>query len=287
MKKIVLIVNILVIGLTSKGQICYKDIADSTIIRYATFEELSTIGMTSDDFFNTYLHLEKPNRFVPSDTIYSPDSIYRHVKYKQYYSNYYVENSMLTLTFHQNNIIRYRGYYLHIETLEEEQYKIEDAINRYNNYYGISADSFAYQAELVITEDTFSFSKTTLSFKIQSSCPLVMNKILYVSAVDLSIVKEENASSSGFNATLYTRYNGIRYGNQFGSDSSFYLCDNDAAISLLKIDSGVTNLGAGVPNTFYNKTNEWNRYSDTTYPQHILDAYWAACQYSYYMQKHV
>ena len=284
MKKLIIAISFLTIGLTGYGQIWLTDALDSTKVRYATFETASTSGMSAEVFFQQYLGLENPNKLVPSDTLYSPDSTFLHIKYRQYYDNYYVENSRLTLTFHDNNIIRFKGNYLQIESFEKEKYKVEDAVDRYNHYYGINTDSCTYCAELLITEDTSQNSNAVLCFKIRSNNKLLTNKTLYVSATDLSIVKEEYAPGSGFNATLHTRFNGIRQANQCGYDSLFWLSDFNAAIHLLKIDSGVTTLGTGVPNSFFNKTNVWGEYPDSIYPQHILDAYWAACQYSFYMQ---
>ena len=284
MKKLIVVIGFLAIELTGYGQIWLTDALDSTRVRYATFEASSTSGMSADMFFKNYLDLEKPNRLVPSDTLYSPDSAYCHIKYRQYFGKYYVENSRLTLTFHHNNIIRFKGYYLHITTIEEEKYRVEDAIDLYKHYYNISADSCVCRVELLITEDTSPNPKAVLCFKIQSDNPSLMNQLLYVSVSDLSIIKEESIPISGFNATLPTRYNGVRYGQQSGVYPLYELHDNRAAVRIMKIDSGVTNLGTGIPNTFYNKTDIWDNYSDSTYPQHILDAYWAACQYSYYMQ---
>jgi hypothetical protein len=284
MKKLIVVIGFLAIELTGYGQIWLTDALDSTRVRYATFEASSTSGMSADMFFKNYLDLEKPNRLVPSDTLYSPDSAYCHIKYRQYFGKYYVENSRLTLTFHHNNIIRFKGYYLHITTIEEEKYRVEDAIDLYKHYYNISADSCVCRVELLITEDTSPNPKAVLCFKIQSDNPSLMNQLLYVSVSDLSIIKEESIPISGFNATLPTRYNGVGYGQQSGVYPLYELHDNRAAVRIMKIDSGVTNLGTGIPNTFYNKTDIWDNYSDSTYPQHILDAYWAACQYSYYMQ---
>ena len=166
----------------------------------------------------------------------------------------------------------------------QTEYTVEDAINRYKMYYRCENDSCFYKVETLITEDNFQNPKAKLGFKIQSSNPNLIDKILYVSVSDLSILKEESTPSSGFNATLPTRYNGIRYGYQSGYYPLYILFDNDAAVQLMKIDSNVTTLGIGIPNTFYNSTDVWDNYSDSTYPQHVLDAYWAACQYSYYMQ---
>ena len=284
MKKLIIAISFLTIGLTGYGQIWLTDALDSTKVRYATFETASTSGMSAEVFFQQYLGLENPNKLVPSDTLYSPDSTFLHIKYRQYYDNYYVENSRLTLTFHDNNIIRFKGNYLQIESFEKEKYKVEDAVDRYNHYYGINTDSCTYHVELLITEDTSQIAQAVLCFKIQSSIPSLVNSILYVSASDLSVIKEENIPNSGFNATFPTRYNGIRFGYQSGWYPLYELRDDNAAVRILKIDSDVTTLGVGIPNSFYNNTDVWNNYSDTTYPQHILDAYWAACQYSYYMQ---
>ncbi|MCR4825800.1 MAG: peptidase M4 family protein, partial [Bacteroidales bacterium] len=259
--------------------------ADSSRIKYATFQEEETRGVTSEDFLATFLRLDPLNRFIPSDTTYSPDSAYCHIKYRQYYNEYYVENSMVILTYHYNSIIRFKGYYLPIRTiLSQTDYTVEDAINRYKQHYRSNNDSCFFYVETLITEDSSISPK--LAFKIQSGDLYLNDRILYVSTSDLSVLKEENTPSSNFNfnATLPTRYNGIRYGHQSGWYPLYELSDYDAAVRIMKIDSNVTVLGTGVPNTFYNSTNVWDNYSDTTYPQHILDAYWAACQYSYYMQ---
>ena len=285
MKRFLFFAFFLVFVISASGQKYIKYCSDSVRMKYAVFEPTETADMRVEDFFKFYLHLDKPNQLVPTDTFYSPDSLYYHIKYKQYYADYYVENSTITLTYHHNSIIRFKGNYLPIKSLVTQTiFNTDDAVERYKDYYGTENDSCLFIVETPIIEDTSLPSKAVLSFKIQSSNPNLADKILYVSAYDLSFIKEEKAPSSSFNATLYTKYNGIRQGNHIGSDSAFVLSDYSAAVQLLKIDSGVTNIGTGIPNTFYNKTDIWNNYSDTTYPQHILDAYWASCLFSYYLQ---
>lgn len=46
--------------------------ADSSRIKYATFLEAETSGMTSENFFSSFLRLDPHNRFIPTDTMYSP-----------------------------------------------------------------------------------------------------------------------------------------------------------------------------------------------------------------------
>lgn len=46
--------------------------ADSSRIKYATFSEVETSGMVPEVFFATFLGLDPQNRFVATDTMYSP-----------------------------------------------------------------------------------------------------------------------------------------------------------------------------------------------------------------------
>lgn len=75
--------------------------ADSSRIKYATFSEVETSGMVPEVFFATFLGLDPQNRFVATDTMYSPDSAYTYIKYRQQYAGYEAEGAMVTLI-HKN-----------------------------------------------------------------------------------------------------------------------------------------------------------------------------------------
>ena len=90
--------------------------------------------------------------------------------------------------------------------------------------------------------------------------------------------------------TFYTQYYGVRYGNTSAmilnpSDTLFYLQDNDAAIGVYLLGQGSTTFPL-VPNTYYNPSNIWGNPPSTIYENYVLDAYWAALQYVYYLRNH-
>ncbi|MBQ9508294.1 MAG: M4 family metallopeptidase, partial [Bacteroidales bacterium] len=93
-----------------------------------------------------------------------------------------------------------------------------------------------------------------------------------------------------YQGTFYTHYYGIRYGNNSAmilnpSDTLFYLQDNDAAVAIYKLGPGAISFPL-VPNTYYNPSKIWGNPPSTIYENYILDAYWAALQYVYYLRNH-
>ena len=85
MKKFIFLFGFILCLISSRAQRFVHYSADSSWIKYAAFEESATRDMTSEDFFTTFLRLDSRNRFVPSDTIYSPDSSYTYIKYRQHH----------------------------------------------------------------------------------------------------------------------------------------------------------------------------------------------------------
>ena len=290
MKKIVLLLTVFLSLTSVKAQDFVRRSSDSTRIKYATFSEASTQGMKPEAFLTSFLQLDPQNHFIPSDTIYSPDSSYTYIKYRQQYAGYEVEGSMVTLTFHNNSIIRFNGYYVPANNLSlETSHSNDDAIFAFKQYYHNYNDSCEYFVSKLVTYYPSS-NQVQLCFQIQCTDPMLYNKILYVSTNDLSIVSENEKPEAGFNATFYTQYNGVRNGYNTclpWTPPQYILKDLNVAVEVLDLYPNVTNLEAyfsGVTNTFYNSTNLWGINTSNIYPNYILDAYWAASEYSNYMQ---
>ena len=53
---------------------------DSSRIKYASFLESENRDLAPEAFFTSFLQLDPQNRFIPSDTFYSPDSAYTYIK---------------------------------------------------------------------------------------------------------------------------------------------------------------------------------------------------------------
>ena len=68
MKKLYFLV-VFVLCLTSvQAQRFVQYSEDSSRIKYAAFEEAETRGITSENFFSSFLGLDPQNRFIPTDT---------------------------------------------------------------------------------------------------------------------------------------------------------------------------------------------------------------------------
>ena len=290
MKKLSLLLGFILCLLFTQAQQFVQYSADSSRIKYATFREAETRGMSSEDFFSSFLQLDPQNRFVPSDTFYSPDSSYTYIKYRQQYSGYEAEGAMVTLTYHNHSIIRFNGYYIPANNLQiRSSFLNEDAIAAFKQYYNTQNDSCEYFVSKRVAYNPLS-KQAQLCFQVQCTDSALYNKILYVSTDDLSFFKENDLPGAGFNATFYTQYNGVRSGYNTcypWNPPTFVLKDPIAAVEILKLGSNVINISAfleGAPNTFYNSTNIWGYYPGYVYPNYVLDAYWSASEYSYYMQ---
>ena len=265
---------------------------DSSRIKYASFQESENRDVAPEDFFASFLRLDPKNRFIPSDTFYSPDSAYTYIKYRQQYAGYEVEGSMVTLTYHHHSIIRFNGFYVPVNNLLlRNTYSDEDAISAFKQHYNSQNDSCHYYVTKKVAYNP-STNQARLCFQIQCSDPTLYNKILYVSTDDLSIFNENDMPGAGFNtnATFYTQYNGVRNGyNTYlpWTPPAYILKDPNAAVQILQLPQNMTNLPCfigNVPNTYYNSSNVWGYNTQNIYPNYILDAYWAASEYSYYMQ---
>ena len=265
---------------------------DSSRIKYASFLESENRDMSPEAFFTSFLQLDPQNRFIPSDTFYSPDSAYTYIKYRQQYAGYEVEGAMVTLTYHHHSIIRFNGYYVPANNLLlRNTYSDEDAINAFKQHYNSQNDSCHYYVTKKVAYNP-STNQARLCFQIQCSDPTLYNKILYVSTDDLSIFNENDMPGAGFNtnATFYTQYNGVRNGyNTYlpWTPPAYILRDPNAAVQILKLNPNVTNLEPTLSNganTYYNSSNIWNDSVNNIYPNYVLDAYWAASEYSNYMQ---
>ncbi len=266
--------------------------SDSSRIKYASFEEQQTRNMNAETFFSSVLNLPTSNVFFATDTVYSPTPSLCFVKYMQSYAGYMVENSQVTLTYKNNNIVRMSGYYLPIRNMSVDLlYSEEDAIRKFKQFYNIDNEDCLFSTDLLITEDTLTPANPVLCYKIESNEPSVSGKVLYIDASTLSVVRESHTPMAGFNSTFYTQYNGVKQGNSLGflagTDSMYVLKDFDAAVEILMLEPDVTineldNIT--MPNTFYNSSSVWGLNTSNLYPNYILDAYWAGTQYSYYMQ---
>ncbi len=256
---------------------------NDSMIKYAVFEENNYRGISPESFFSIFLELDNSNQFIAIDTVYSPDSAYTYIKYVQTYNEYLVENTLVRLTIHNNSIIRFCGNY---ETINElptiNQYNHEDIISKYQSYYNDYEHTDGYIISSVITKDNF--GNLCLCYKIHQ---ISTNVLLYISASDLSVIKEDYFAGAGFNATFFTQYNGVRQGFNtgvlWGSDSAFILRDYDAAIDILKVEPNVTDLSSCI-NTFYNNSSVWGQDTNGIYPNYMLDAYWSASEYVYYLR---
>ena len=257
--------------------------ADSSRIKYATFQEEETRGVTSTEFFSSFLQLDSHNQFVPSDTVYSPDSVYTYIKFRQQYGGYEVEDAMVTLTYHHHNIIRFNGYYVVANNLLlRNTFSDTDAITVFKQYYNSQNDSCDYFVSKLVAYNPLS-KQSQLCFQIQSTDPRLFSKVLYVSTDDLSIFKENDAPGAGFNAIFCTMYNGTREGFDWTLDNIMYwLKDTVAAVQVLGLgnDEYVGDIN-GWDHPIYNNSHVW---CNNSYPQYCLDAYWSATQFSYYLQ---
>lgn len=259
--------------------------ADSSRIKYATFQEMETRGMSSDEFFSSFLRLDPQNRFVPSDTMYSPDSAYTYIKYRQQYAGYEAEGAIVTLTYHNHSIIRFNGYYIPAKNLLlRNSFSDKDAITVFKQYYNCQNDSCDYFVSKLVTHNPQS-KQIQLCFQIQCTDPTLYNKILYVSTDDLSIFRENDLPSAGFNATFCTMYNGVRQGFDWALDGTpcHWLKDTAAAVQVLSLgyNKYITDI-KGPDDVICNSSSYW---CNTSYPQYMLDAYWSATQFSYYFQQ--
>ncbi len=256
---------------------------DSSRIKYATFQEEETRGVTSTEFFSSFLQLDSHNQFVPSDTVYSPDSVYTYIKFRQQYGGYEVEDAMVTLTYHHHNIIRFNGYYVVANNLLlRNTFSDTDAITVFKQYYNSQNDSCDYFVSKLVAYNPLS-KQSQLCFQIQSTDPRLFSKVLYVSTDDLSIFKENDAPGAGFNAIFCTMYNGTREGFDWTLDNIMYwLKDTVAAVQVLGLgnDEYVGDIN-GWDHPIYNNSHVW---CNNSYPQYCLDAYWSATQFSYYLQ---
>ena len=288
MKK-TLIIFIAIIAYISPG-FCQKHIqysADSSRITYASFQNDYNQDLTPDELFSTLLDINSENRFVAIDTAYSPDTSFIYVKYVQTYAGYYVENSLVVLTYHHNSIVRFTGCYTPIHSISlTSPYEYSDAESVFDQYYNLEYSNCRHYHSMVIVEN--SEGQAVLCYKIQGDNPSVTDKTLYLSAADLSIVRESYLPNAGFNATFHTRYNGVRQGYNMpyplGNDTLYILQDFNAAVEILTIGPGVVDIGHAIANTYYNHSNVWGADSNQQYPNYILDAYWSASEYSLYLQ---
>ena len=257
--------------------------ADSSRIKYATFQEAETRGLTPNEFFSSFLQLDSQNRFVPSDTMYSPDSAYTYIKYRQQYGGYEVEDAMVTLTYHHHNIIRFNGYYVVANNLLlRNTFSDTDAITAFKQYYNSQNDSCDYFVSKQVAYNPLS-KQSQLCYQIQSTDPRLYGKVLYISTDDLSIFKENDMPGAGFNATFCTMYNGIREGFDWGYDSTYrILKDTNAEVVVyrLRYNEYIGDI-QGMNIEISNTSNYW---CNNSYPQYMLDAYWSATQFSYYLQ---
>ncbi len=197
---------------------------------------------------------------------------------------------MVTLTFHNNSIIRFNGYYVPVNNLSlGDIYSSNDAISAFKQHFNILNDSCDYYVTKKVAYNP-NTNQAHLCFQVLCSDANFYNKILYVSTNDLSIVRENELPGSGFNATFYTQYNGMRSGYNTclpWTPPTYVLNDPNAAVEVLDLYPNVSDLRAyfeGVTNTFYNSSNIWGYNTQNIYPNYILDAYWSASEYSYYMQ---
>ena len=269
---------------------CQKHIqysADSSRITYASFQNDYNQNLTPDELFSTLLDVNSENRFVAIDTAYSPDSSFIYVKYVQTYAGYYVENSLVVLTYHHNSIVRFTGCYTPIQIISlTSPYEYSDAESVFDHYYNLEYSNCRHYHSMVIVEN--GEGKAVLCYKIQGDNPSVTDKTLYLSAADLSIVRESYLPNAGFNATFHTRYNGVRQGYNLpyplGNDTLYILQDFNAAVEILTIGPGVVDISHAIANTYYNHSNVWGADSNQQYPNYILDAYWSASEYSLYLQ---
>ena len=283
MKKLYFLV-VFVLCLTSvQAQRFVQYSEDSSRIKYAAFEEAETRGITSENFFSSFLGLDPQNRFIPTDTLYSPDSSYTYIKYRQQYADYEAEGAMVTLTYHNHCIIRFNGYYIPANNLLlRNSFSDNDAIAVFKQYYHSQNDSCLYFVSKLVTHDPLS-NKAQLCFQVLSTEPSLYSKILYLSTDDLSIIREDILPSAGFNATFCTMYNGIRYGYDWAFDPyTHMLRDTIAAVQVYSLgyNEYVGDI-QGFDSPIFNNSSYW---CNDSYPQYMLDAYWSATQFSYYLQ---
>ena len=283
MKKLSLLLGFILCLLFTQAQQFVQYSADSSRIKYATFREAETTGMTQEVFFATFLGLDSQNRFVPSDTMYSPDSAYTYIKYRQQYAGYEAEGAMVTLTYHNHSIIRFNGYYIPANNLLlRNSFSDNDAITVFKQYYNCQNDSCDCYVSKLVAYNSLS-KKTQLCFQIQCTDPTLYNKILYVSTEDLSIFKENDLPGAGFNATFCTMYNGVRQGFDWAYTNTYrILQDTNAEVVIYRLGANQY-IGdiQGMNSVITNNSNVW---CNNSYPQYMLDAYWSATQFSNYLQ---
>lgn len=261
--------------------------ADSSRITYASFQNDYKQNLTPDELFSTLLDINSENRFVAIDTAYSPDTSFIYVKYVQTYAGYYVENSLVVLTYHHDSIVRFTGCYTPIHFISlTSPHEYSDAESVFDHYYNLKYSDCRHYHSMVIVENNE--GQAVLCYKIQGDNPSVFDKTLYLSAADLSIVRESYLPNAGFNATFHTRYNGVRQGYNLpislGTDTLYILQDFGTAVEIFKLEPGVVDLENIIPGTFYNNSTVWGADSTQLYPKYMLDAYWSATEYSLYMQ---
>ncbi len=264
----------------AQNRILYS--SDSTRIKYATFNADSSRGISAEVLLVNLLRLDNQTSFVGVDTTYSPDSTFKHVKYVQYHDNYWVEHSQVVLTWHNDDIIRFNGYYLPTRNMSTTvNYSENDAISYFKQYYSISSNVDNVYASLLITNDDLQPSHPIVCYKVYG---VNNDKILYLSALDLSVVKETNNPVSGFNSTLYTQYNGTQEANtMLISGLGYVLRDSEAAVEVVKCNAA-PDYYIGMLDTYYNSSTIWGQGQNNLYPNYVLDAYWAASSFSYYLQ---
>ncbi len=266
--------------------------SDSSRIKYASFEEQQTRNMNAETFFSSVLNLPTSNVFFATDTVYSPTPSLCFVKYMQSYAGYRVENSQVTLTYRNNDIVRFSGHYVPITNMScSVSYSEEDAVRRYKQFYNMENEDCLFSTELLITEDTLTPTSPVLCYRVESDRYSIDSKILYLDASTLSIIKEEYRPIAGFNGILHTKYNGIRNANtEEVPGLGYILQDPTAAVKIIKCTNDPTNpygnhyFGDVILDTYINNTSEWGIDTPAIYPQYILDAYWSSIQYSNYMQ---
>ena len=284
MKKLSLLFVLFLCLTGAFGQRFVQYSEDSTRIRYATFMETETRDMAPDVFFTNFLGLDSPNRFVPTDTMYSPDSAYTYIKYRQQYGGYEAEGAVVTLTYHNHSIIRFNGYYIPAHNLLlRDFFSEEDAITAYKQYYRSLNDSCDYFVSKLVTYTPES-KQAQLCFQVQSTDSLLYGKILYLSTNDLSYVREGRIPGAGFNATFCTMYNGVQQGFDWTlvGTNVHWLKDTAAAVQVLQLgyNQYFGNIDGG-ESPIFNNSSYW---CNNSYPQYILDAYWSATLFSNYLQ---
>ena len=252
-------------------------------ISYATFDPDSTAGLSDAELFYYVLGINSNNTFECIDTTYAEDTSYSYKTFIQKYMGFPVEYTLATIAYHNNSIIRFSGYYLPISNLNlTVNHDSLKAIGAYIDYYQVPIDtSIHFYTEQLIIGDTNSQNLATLCYKVVCDYFPVNNKILYISPIDLSILRVDSTPQSGF-GTLHTRYNGTRQVTTsfLSGVDLYYLQDYDYGLRVLFLESTSNINGTG--NTYYDVDNIWPE--DSPCPDYALDAYWAADKYTRYIQ---